>query len=400
MRRVHVYSLRPQRIEERLPASSHLAAWRELSVLARVHAQVLEVSALEGSAVTKGQLLVQLDDKQAKLELAAAKAKEKEISDLEAEARIGLDEAKLHLQLALKDLRKASNDRERSRAQAKEELVSASQLEADELAYERAANAAELQRIKLRRAKLGVTKLESQKQSARIQREIKERMLEDYQVEAPFDGLVAESFVKGGEWISPQSPLLKLSDRRRLVAYFARPQKEIGSIRKELDVEFSFDAFPGQVFHGQIAFISPIVDQQTGTFRARAEVADPQKRLRAGMFTRAEIVTAVSPKALMIPRTAIFYEDQRPFTFVARDRIAQRIPIEAGIATKGAVEARNLSQGPEQEGFRAGDLVIVVGGENLRPGQAVEVAGYRDAKGLLLATEPKSDQQAPAHQDG
>jgi RND family efflux transporter MFP subunit len=401
-RRVHVHELAPRRVEERVPTVSHIEAWRQVDIVSRVQAQIVEVRAIEGQTVSEGELLVQLDDRQPKLEVESAKAREAEILDLEREAEVALAEAKKRLELAEKDMAKAKNDLERSRASAKEELVSPAQLESDELDFERAVNQVELQQISVRKAQLGLDKLATDKRTAEIQRKIAERILDDYSIEAPFNGIVSSTIVKGGEWISPQGQLLQITDKERLVVYFSRPQQEFGHIRVGQSVRLRVDAFPGETFEGRLAFVAPLVDRQTGTFRTRAEIDDPDNRLRAGMYTRAEIVTAVSDQALMIPRTAIFYEAEEPFAFVVRGGKAQRMTIRPGIATKSAIEAANSSltedpPGQTRELFRPGDQVVVVGAEDLETGRAVEVTGRRDLAGQLIVTQAAN---ASAKQDG
>ncbi len=401
-RRVHVTRLDPRSVQERLPATSHIEAWHDLEVLSRVSGLLDGVRVTEGQEVKKDQLLFQLDARQAKLELDSAEAKLDEILQRKTEAKISRDESMQRLEQAKKDLKKASNDLARSKESAKEELVSAKQLEEDQLAFDRAKNDLDLSNFALRKALLGLEQIETELKTAKIQRDIQKKKLEDYSIDAPFDGVISELLCKGGEQIGPSTKLCKLTSQKRLVIYFARPQHELARIELGQEVELEVDAFPERVFHAQIAYIAPTVDRNTGTFRARADILNSEGRLRAGMFTRAEIITKKSQAALMLPRTAILYEGELPYAFVHRDGKARRLPIEPGIQTKQAIEAKN--QGPGEMDFHIGDEVVVVGNDQLEEGDAILVRGRRDMSGRLLEDldtgAPKGSKAAESSSQG
>ena len=258
------------------------------------------------------------------------------------------------------------------------------ELEQAELERDRAVNSKELAEFSLKKAELGKRQAQTSLQTAKIQRRIAERKLEDFTIRSPIDGIISERMVQGGEWISMQSPLCKVVDHKNLILQITRPQQQLGIIRPGQKVELEVDAWPGMKFSARIELLSPVIDRATGTFKARARIEDPETRLRPGMFCKADIITRVSPEALMIPKRGIFYDSDEPYAFVVRDGKAMRIAIQRGIETKDAIEALNKGAGAassktlaENRVFRkfvVGDRVIIRSQDELRGGEVVRVA--------------------------
>ena len=110
-----------------------------------------------------------------------------------------------------------------------------------------------------------------------------------------------------------------------LVAYVHIPEKEFRKLAPGQPAEVMVDALGGTRFTGTIAFISPTVDPQTGTFRAKLEVPDTSRRLKPGMFARINIVYERRENALQVPRNSILDSDGTQSVFVVDgNKAAQR----------------------------------------------------------------------------
>ena len=115
---------------------------------------------------------------------------------------------------------------------------------------------------------------------------------------------------------------------------------------------------------------------QTGSFLVRARVEDPGKKLRPGMFCRADIITRESREALMIPKIAILYKGDLPHAIVVRDGKAHQIEITPGIELKDSLEALNKGTADTEDAsklFLPGDAVVTKGKEKLVQGDKVEI---------------------------
>ncbi len=77
-------------------------------------------------------------------------------------------------------------------------------------------------------------------------------------------------------------------------------ESDLSWIRYGQDVEFVTEAYPGETFHGTIAFIDPILNEKTRTVKVRVNVPNPDLRLKPGMFTRAIVRSRTIGKGKVI----------------------------------------------------------------------------------------------------
>jgi len=368
---VKVVSLAPEFVRDRLPATSHIEVLHQVEVLCQVRAQVKEVRVEQGQDVQEGDVLILMDDRDFALELENAKVGEAEAKNGKASADLEYEEAVSRLEQAERDLAKAERDFARDQRGVEQGVTSPEKLDTTTAARDRAKSELDLARVAKNKAKLGQNKAKTTWDSAKITRQLAERKLNDCTITAPITGVVARLDVRGGEWISPQGVLCQIVADRNLIVQLKRPQSELAILKTGLDVEVEVDAWPGEKFKAKIDLISPIVDPATGTFAVRARVDDPSHRLKPGMFCRAEVITRTSERALMIPKTAVLYDHDQPFAFVARDHKAKRIDIVAGIETKDQLEASNKNDTGGDKTFGFDDKLIVVDPTKLDDGQAV-----------------------------
>ncbi len=125
------------------------------------------------------------------------------------------------------------------------------------------------------------------------------------------------------------------------------------------------DALGGERFAGTISRISPTVDPQTGTFRARVEVPDATRHLKPGMFARVNIVYERRENALQLPRTAIIDADGEQSVYIVAGDKAEQRKITTGLANNGWIEV--------VAGLKGDERVVVVGQAGLKTGTPVKV---------------------------
>jgi cobalt-zinc-cadmium efflux system membrane fusion protein len=110
----------------------------------------------------------------------------------------------------------------------------------------------------------------------------------------------------------------------------------------------------GAEFRGRLFFLGTTMDDKTRTIEGRIEVANPDGRLKAGMFVEASLRTDEDRTALVVPEGAIQEVQSRPAVFVrtAPGTFVLR-PVEVGEHLDSSVEITN--------GLAAGDQVVVAG---------------------------------------
>ena len=124
---------------------------------------------------------------------------------------------------------------------------------------------------------------------------------------------------------------------------------------------------------GSIQIINPVVDPATGTVKLRAKIDSNVKGLLLpGMFINARIITASRDQALLMPRKAVFYDEEKPtFFLIEEGGTVRKIHFEPGATTEIALEiASTLTPG---DPVTKGALIVIVGQDNLKDGDRVEI---------------------------
>ena len=102
----------------------------------------------------------------------------------------------------------------------------------------------------------------------------------------PIGGVVVSRHVSEGSYVKTGEPLFKIVDLSVLWAYLDAYESDLQWLRYGQDVAFSVESFPGEEFHGQVAFIEPLVNSKTRTIPVRVNVPNQDQRLKPGMFVR------------------------------------------------------------------------------------------------------------------
>ena len=169
---------------------------------------------------------------------------------------------------------------------------------------------------------------------------------------APFAGEIIERSAVRGARVEAGAALFTLADRSTMWAMLNVPEKQLGRVRVDQPVELRFEALPGQTFTGRLTWISAQLDERTRMALARAEVANPDGRLRARMFAQARILTGRSEKAVSIPKSAVQLVEGRPFAFTrVEEDLYEARALKLGAERDGRVEVL--------EGIGSGEPVVV-----------------------------------------
>jgi membrane fusion protein (multidrug efflux system) len=286
-----------------------IEAHEEAEVVAKVGGEVRQIFVEEGDTVTAGQLLARLDGDRLRLEVQQTEA----------------------------NLRKLERDYSRQTELSQKGLVAKGTAE---------------------NAKFDLDALRASYERARLE-------LSYTEIRAPISGVVSARHIKVGNTISPNDKTFRVTDLDPLIAYVHIPEKEFRKLAPGQVADLTIDALGGARFTGTISRISPTVDPQTGTFRARVELPDPSRRVMPGMFARVNIVYERRENAMQIPRNAILDADGEQTVFVVVNGKAEQRRIAPGLSNNGWVEVVDGLKGSEQ--------VVVVGQGGLKTGTAVKV---------------------------
>lgn len=158
-------------------------------------------------------------------------------------------------------------------------------------------------------------------------------------VRAPFAGEIVERSAVLGTLAEPGKPLFTVADCSTMWAMLNVPESALDRVRTGQTVELRFDSLPEKVFLGTLNWVGAEVDHRTRMALARAEIANPQGKLKANMFARARILTRTTENALVIPAAAVQQLDGKPLVFVqlAADLFEAR-RVQLGARSDTAVE--------------------------------------------------------------
>ena len=137
-------------------------------------------------------------------------------------------------------------------------------------------------------------------------------------VRAPQDGVVVSREGVVGEAIDPARVLFVVADLGRMWLNLDLRAEDARLVRVGQAVAFRPDGDPVEVT-GEVAWVSPAVDEKTRTVKVRADLANPEGRLRAQSFGAGRIILREEKEAVLVPREAVHWEGCCHVVFV-RDR--------------------------------------------------------------------------------
>ena len=207
--------------------------------------------------------------------------------------------------------------------------------------------------------------------SAAKQKEDEARLAKT-EMRAAFPGVAGLRQVSEGQYVAAGTDIARLEKIDQLKLDFRIPEAFIGKLRAGQPVKVLVDAYADRVFPGSVYAIEPGVDDQTRTILLRARVANPELRLRPGMFARVQAQLGVREKAIWIPEAAIVPKGRDSYVFRVAEGKADLVRVQTGARKVGEVEI--------VKGLGAGDLVVTEGTQKIGPGSAVTLINQEGAK--------------------
>jgi len=355
---VQVERLEPRVIQSSVLASGKLVHEEQVKLTTEEIGRVTAIYVDEGQRVTKGELVLQIDDQRLKaaVEQQQASVRMQEI----AIQREQLNVANLRTQW------------ERQRGLHERQLI-------NEDSFTTSTNNLEIAEVDLMSSR-------EQLEQARALLDQQEDRLSKTRVFAPIDGTVTTLDIKVGETAIasstniPGSSLMTIANPASIHTEVHVDEADIANVEIGQKARVFAIAYPDQPVEGvveSIAVSAKVAEGQQGqSFAIKIRLLEPEKiTLRPGMTCRAEIFTATKGDVLAAPIQAILVEEDLTTDAVSRDVFVNR----DGRAVKVAVEV-GLSDDTYQEivsGLSAGDEVVTGPDRVLRAledGDRIEVA--------------------------
>lgn len=126
-----------------------------------------------------------------------------------------------------------------------------------------------------------------------------------YAMQAPIAGTVTKRTATVGTLVDTDDVLFEIIDTAQLWADLDVPEAQVSRVRPGQKVVLRVEGLPDREFRGVVKFVSPSIDPQTRTSRARALLLNSDGALKANMFAKAHIVDHANGPAVLVPRSAV-----------------------------------------------------------------------------------------------
>ncbi|NQU12417.1 efflux RND transporter periplasmic adaptor subunit [bacterium] len=117
---------------------------------------------------------------------------------------------------------------------------------------------------------------------------------------APVSGIVIHKNALEGMYVQTGSRIYTIADLAQVWVKLDAYESHLPWIHYGQEIEFETEAYPGEMFHGRIAFIDPVLDSRTRTVKVRVNVPNPDGRLKPEMFVRAVVRSRVAAEGKII----------------------------------------------------------------------------------------------------
>jgi len=199
---------------------------------------------------------------------------------------------------------------------------------------------------------------------AQVERDEVGVVFEPAPVPSTLNGVVGRTYLDDGQNVSLDTPVALVVDDGEVIARADIPERYTGQTFLGQKVQINVEAYPEQMFAGEVSRVSQVVDPASRSALVEVRVPNPKRLLKSGMFAELTFSLAKKGNALAIPAEALL-DGKPPFVFVAEEGKARKREVKAGLVTDQFVEI--------QTGVKEGDMVITSGLFALQDGSPVEI---------------------------
>lgn len=314
-------------VKESIFETGSFVAEESSSVAPPAAGRVVKTPVSVGAYVRAGQVLCELDHRDAELKLAQWQAQfaEAKAAVLQARSRIGLDTGTFEA-TKVPEVAAARANYESSEAQARLAAADAKRYAAlvstgdvSQSVYEKArtqadtgaaqANAARQQyeaALNVARQNFqGVSSSSASLDAVRAQVEQAQKALADTTIRAPFDGYVSARPVAVGEFVTTSNSVATVVRVDTLKLQLQTPEKSAGGLKTGMPVSARVAAYPERDFEGMTSAVNPSVNPDSRAFVLEARFKNGDGMLRPGMFATAHVQLPGEVSAVFVPQAAI-----------------------------------------------------------------------------------------------
>ena len=193
-------------------------------------------------------------------------------------------------------------------------------------------------------------------------------------IRAPFAGILGIRQVNLGQYLAGGDALVTLQSLHPIYVNFGIPQQSAGQVPVGRVVRVTAGDVAGAEWSGRVSAMDSMVDEATRNIQVQATLANPEAKLRPGMFVQTEVAVGPSQPVVALPASSISYAPYGDSVFIVTE-----LKGEDGKAYRG-VRQQFVKLGPARgdqvavlSGVKPGDEVVTSGLFKLRNGAAVQI---------------------------
>jgi len=194
---------------------------------------------------------------------------------------------------------------------------------------------------------LGLNRLIPELEQTRKAREI-------VTIYSPIRGTVLKKSVDPQHYTWVGEDMYDVADLSVVWMYLEVYEKDIRFVKISQPVRMTSEAYPNETFTGKVTFIDPTINNETRTVRVRAEFANPEGKLKLGLYVKAQIMIPIN-EALVVPTSAVLTTGKRTVVWIeVQENMFEPREVVVGAQTEEYYEVLS--------GLQGGEKVVVTGG--------------------------------------
>jgi HlyD family secretion protein len=330
-------------------ATGRIEPITKVEIKSKANGIIKELKVQVGDVVAPGQTLAELDK-----ENLAARVREAKAALIGAESNLKAAEAQLEknkVEAEGPDVPFAKRNFDRAERLLKEGVLPQQSYDDARSSYELASNRQNVARAQLTVSEAKVSQAKAEVAQAQAAVDRAEEELNYATIRSPIGGMVLSRDVEIG---SPVSSILNMGAAATLVMVLGDisqvyvrgkvDEADIGVVKLNQPSRIKVETFKDKIFDGKVTQISPLgVDKDNVvTFEVKVSINNPGNLLRANMTANAEIVLEEHKGALLVPESAVIYDNQRNASVEipapGQPKGRERKPVKVGVSNGSRTE--------------------------------------------------------------
>ena len=363
-------------LTQSIAATGDILAEARVEVFPKIAGHLEELSVEEGDEVRSGQVIARIADAEFQARVARAAAEVDALQAEWAQMQSGalpeeVAQAVDAVEHTRAELANAEGFAERTRGMVERGLQSTQELDdaTRRLRQARAMHNSASQRLQLLRTGArseARQALQARLRAAQAAHELATIELRHTVISSPMDGIVSHRFVDPGAYVTTmETPVVTIEAMRTVKIEVPISERDIVAVRPGHKALIQVDAYADEPFPGTVRRLGPTIDPSSRSGAVEIGLANPDYRLKPGMFAKVTLILAERDDVVIVPRDALRPTGSETTVFVVRDGLAHRRPVSTGLVNDTLVEIR--------DGLAAGDEVVLSGHSTLQDQVPVNV---------------------------